>query len=241
MRRILLLAGMLFITGVVTAQTDTLRRPVLSTKNAPRSSDHLIFQLGYLSWNGAPDSISTSGLPRTFNAYLALDFPFKTNPKLSVAVGVGAATDHMYFDKMTVGIKDRTPSVVFNDQSDTNYFKKYKLATAYLEAPLELRFRSKPDDDRRSFKFAVGIKVGQLLSSHVKGKTLQNRNGDVLNDYKMKEYSKEFFNKQRFSATARIGFGHFSAFGSYSINPLFREGMGPVIRPMSIGLMISGL
>jgi hypothetical protein len=57
----------------------------------------------------------------------------------------------------------------------------------------------------------------------------------------MKEYSKEFFNKQRFSATARIGFGHFSAFGSYSINPLFREGMGPVIRPMSIGLMISGL
>ena len=32
---------------------------------------------------------------------------------------------------------------------DTNHYKKYKLSTAYLEAPVELRYSSNPEDDKR--------------------------------------------------------------------------------------------
>jgi len=39
----------------------------------------------------------------------------------------------------------------------------------------------------------------------------------------------------------RVGVGSFSVFASYSITPLFREGLGPAIHPLSIGLNISGL
>ena len=119
--------------------------------------------------------------------------------------------------------------------------KKYKLATTYLEAPVELRFRFNPDNDRRSVKLAVGAKVGTLVNAHTKAKELQNRQGATLNDYKVKEFGKRYFNSTRIALTGRIGFGHFSLFGTYSATTLFKEGVGPAVRPLTFGLTISGL
>ncbi|MDQ6608918.1 MAG: outer membrane beta-barrel protein, partial [Bacteroidota bacterium] len=186
-------------------------------------------------------SIKTSGFSRTFNFYLMWDFPFKTSPKLSVALGPGIATDNVFLDKMTAGIAGNTTKVVFKNVADTLHFKKYKLATSFLELPVELRFSSNPDADGKSFKVALGAKVATMLAAWVKGKTLQNRGGTAVNDYILKEKSKKFFNTTRISAIGRIGYGHFSVFGSYSLTPLFKEGLGPKMNAMSIGLTISGL
>jgi hypothetical protein len=57
----------------------------------------------------------------------------------------------------------------------------------------------------------------------------------------MKEASKRFFNKQRLSVMGRVGVGSFTLFASYSVTPLFQEGLGPAIHPLSIGLNIAGL
>lgn len=240
MRRIFLFVFTLSLCGLANAQ-DSTKLSTISHKNMPRSSDHFMLQLGYLSWNGIPDTINTGGIPRTFNVYLLMDFPFKTNPKFSAAIGAGFGTDHMFFDETFAAIKDKTNEVRFLNQKDTFHFKKHKLTTAYLEAPVELRFSSKPDDSRRSFKVAIGAKVGTLLSAHTKSKTLLDKTDNTTNEYKMKEFSKQFFNKNRLAATARIGYGHFSLFGSYQVTPLFQEGRGPKVNPMSVGLTLSGL
>lgn len=230
-------------TTAASAQNDstTTRKTIPIPGTLPRSADHFLFQLGYTSWQGAPDSIKTGGLPRTFNAYLMYDFPFKTNPHWSVALGAGIATDNIYFDKGSVEIAGTTANLAFRDLSDTSHFKKYKLATAYAEAPVELRFSTKPDDSRRSVKVALGVKAGLLLNAHTKGNIFQDKSGTTLNDYKEKIFSKRYFNKQRIAATARLGFGHFSLFGSYQLTPLFKEGVAPTIRPFTIGLTLSGL
>lgn len=242
MRLTFLLALSLLATTFVSAQEDsTIKKEILDTKFKPRSGDHFLIQLGYTMWDGKPDSIKTGGFPRSVNVYLMMDFPFKTNPKWSAAIGAGIGTDNMFFEKMNVGIKENTNTLQFTNLKDTNYFKKYKLATAYLEAPVELRFSSNPNDSRKSVKFAIGAKVGMLLAAHVKGKELVNRGGTTINDYKMKEYSKSFFNKNRLAATARLGYSSFSLFGSYAITPLIKEGQGPEIRPVTIGLTLSGL
>jgi hypothetical protein len=154
MRRRIVFTTLVVLAGLsVFAQTDTVinsvRKPSVTL---PRSNDHLMFQIGYTTWQGKPDSINTSGLPRSINLYFLFDYPFKTNPHLSTAVGLGIATDNIYFSKTYVGIKDNTATLRFQNLSDTSHFKKYKLATAYLEAPLELRFRSNPADDAKSFK-----------------------------------------------------------------------------------------
>lgn len=245
MRRFVVTALALCIVHFSFAQIDTTAPPPAPKKNIPagqgRSNDHFMFQFGYLNWTKKPDSINTTGFPRTFNMYVMLDFPFKTNPHWSVAIGPGIASDNMFFEETYVGIKDKTSTLVFKDLSDTSHFKKYKLATAFLEAPIELRYRTNPGDDRRSVKFALGAKIGTLLSAHVKGKELEDKNGNTILDYIQKEKNKDFFNKNRFSLMGRVGYGHFTLFTTYSITPLFKEGLGPNIRPMTFGLTLSGL
>ena len=241
-RRIVLTALIVLAGFGVFAQADTVITPRRAPSvTLPRSNDHFMFQVGYTTWQGQPDSINTSGLPRSVNIYFLFDYPFKTNPHLSTAIGVGIATDNIYFSETYVGLKDATSTLRFQNVSDTNHFKKYKLATAYVEAPIELRYRSNPENDSKSFKAAIGAKVGLLLNAHTKGKTLQDKNDNTLISYTLKENSKRFFNTNRISLTGRVGYGHFTLFTSYQMTSLFKEGLAATIRPMTIGLTISGL
>ena len=243
MRRFVITAFALCLVGFASAQTDTTITTKTKTKQKyeARSGDHLMLQFGYTSWANQPDSIHTKGFPHTFNAYFMFDFPFKTNPHWSVALGPGIATDNIYFDKMYVGVKDNSQSIRFQNLSDTSHFKKYKLATAYLEAPVELRYRFNPNDDAKSVKLAIGAKIGTMLNAHVKGKTFQTSTGALLADYTLKESSKHFFNTTRLSLMARAGVGHFTVFGTYAATALFKEGQGPQVHPVTIGLTLSGL
>ena len=242
MRRIFLFVLATIAAGSVMAQTDSAaRNRMLSHKSMPRSGDHFMLQLGYLSWNGKPDSVHTGGIPRTANVYFLFDFPFKTNLNWSAAIGAGIGTDHMFFDKMNVGIKDATSTLIFRNTASTARFDKYKLSTVYAEAPVELRYSSNPDNNKRSFKAAIGAKAGVLLSATVKGKKPEDASGNSAGDYTIKEKSKSFFNKNRLAATARVGYGNYTLFGSYQVTTLFKEGVAAAIRPFSVGITLSGL
>lgn len=241
MKKFLSLSVCTLFALVVFAQ-DTIVTPkkknVMDLSN--RANDHFLLQLGYTQWAGMPDSINTKGLSKSINAYFMFDFPFKTNPNLSVALGLGIGTDHMLFSKTFVGIKDNTPSIRFTNQSDTDHFKKTKLATAYLEVPVEFRYSADPMNGK-GFKMALGVKVGLLINAHTRNTKFENKANTIINDYVMKEASKRFFNKSRISAMGRIGYGNFSLYGSYQFTPLFKDGLGPEVRPFSIGLTLSGL
>ena len=241
MKKIFLVVLSTLIVASIFAQDEPRSEPTKKPNLASRANDHLLLQFGYTSWSNIPDSINTKGFPRSFNAYFLFDFPFKSNPQISIAIGAGVGTDVIFFDKTYVGIKDITPTLQFHDQSDTTHFKKNKLGTAYIEAPLELRFSSNPENPNKSFKVALGIKGGLLMGAHIKQKTEQTASGATINDYIEKQYSKRFFNSNRFAGTVRIGYGVFSVFATYQINPLFKEGLGPDVRPWTIGLTLSGL
>ena len=206
-----------------------------------RANDHFLLQFGYSDWVGRPDTIHVSGFSRSFNAYFMLDLPFKSDPRFSAAIGVGVGTDNIFFSKTYVGIKDVTTTLRFEDQSDTNHFKKNKLATATLEAPLEVRFSSHPATPNKSFKVAIGIKAGLLVNAHTKEKILQSSTGTTINSYIEKENSKRFFNSNRFVATIRVGYGVVSLFGTIQLNPLLKQTAGPSLLPATVGITLSGL
>jgi hypothetical protein len=207
-----------------------------------RSGDHFILQFGINMWTKAPDSIDIKGFSRTFNAHLMYDLPFKTNPRFSVALGVGVGVDNTYFDKVIVDITGRKANrLSFEDVSDTTHFKKYKVMNTYLEVPLELRFTSNPENYNKAWKFALGAKVGTMVGAVAKGKTFQSSSGATINAYTDKEKSKRFFNSTRLAVTGRIGYGIFSLFAVYQINAFIKEGFGPDVRPLQFGLAISGL
>lgn len=229
------------VTSQIVAQTTPETPKKKETINlSNRSNDHLMIQLGYTGWAGIPDTINTSGLSKSINVYFMLDFPFKTNPHLSMAFGPGISSDHILFTKTNVGIKELTPTIRFTNVGDTNHFKKTKLATVYLEAPIEFRYSADPLTGK-GLKAAIGVKVGTLLNAHTRNTKYENRNGTSLNSFTLKESSKEFFNKTRVSAMGRVGLGHISLYGSYQLGPLFKDGLGPVVRPFSIGITLSGI
>jgi len=237
MKKSLLFTISLIFTMVIAAQDNpSTQKQTLSN----RSNDHFLVQLGLAGWNNIPDTINKSGLSKSFNVYFMFDFPFKTNPKLSMAFGPGIASDHILFKKTNVGIKDNVSSLYFTDMADTNHFKKTKLATVYLEAPIEFRYSANPYTGK-GLKLALGVKVGTMLNAHTRNTKYENKDGKALNDYVMKESSKKFFNKTRLSGMIRVGYNHITLFGTYQFTPLFAEGKGPKVNPFTIGITFSGL
>jgi hypothetical protein len=147
----------------------------------------------------------------------------------------------MVFKKMNIDLKSASARLPFTPVDSTNHFKKYKLATSYLEIPLEFRYTAKPENPNKSLKAAIGLKVGTLVNVHTKGKNLLDKNNQSLNTYIEKENSKRFINGTHFMGTARIGYGIFSIFGSYQLNNILKDGAGPDMKLYQIGLTLSGL
>ena len=209
-----------------------------------RPSDHLLIQLSSDRWLNAPDSISSKrkGSSRGANVYFMLDKPFKTNPKFSVAFGLGISTSHLFFKKLNAEIDGNTETLKFKNLDTLESFKKYKVSTSYLELPVELRFTSRPDKNNKSFKMALGIKVGTLINAHTKGKQLLSASGNKLNDVVEKINSKSYFNSTRISTTARVGIGNFSLFGTYTINSsIFKDNTTAPMNLLQTGITLSGL
>ena len=171
-----------------------------------------------------------------------MDFPFKTNPRFSVGLGLGIGSSNIKFDNQSPNIISTASTLPFrNSNADSSHFKKFKMVTTYLEAPVELRFVADPENSDRSWKAAVGIKIGALLNAHTRGKTLLNAAGATINNYTEKESSKNYFNGTRLSGTARVGYGHVSLFGQYQITNMFKDARGPAVHTYSLGITLSGL
>ncbi|RYD73769.1 MAG: PorT family protein [Sphingobacteriales bacterium] len=242
MRKLLVLL-IAFIATVPAFSQDIPKKEKKKFDLGNRAADHFMIQLGFNSMQGAPDSISShiKGLQRGANVYFMLDKPFKGNPRLSIAIGAGIGTNNYYFKKMIVDIASTSTVLPFRDVDSAQNFKKFKLSTAFLEVPLELRFTSNPENPNKSFKAAIGIKAGTMLNAHTKGKILRDANDKVINNYTVKESTKSYFNTTRLAGTARVGYGIFTLFGAYSFTGIFKDGVAADMKTLQVGLTISGL
>lgn len=245
MKKIVLLFTLSLACFALHAQ-DTLpavNSNIKTIKLKNRPGDHFMFQLSYDKWSGMPDSISShqKGFSRGFNAYFMFDKPFRSAPKFSLGIGVGISTSNIFFKKMDVGVSSFTAKLPFTPLDSVNHFKKYKLATSYLEVPLEFRYTAKPDNYNKSLKAAIGLRLGTLVNAHTKGKNLLDKNNNAAGAFTNKTNSKRFINGTRFMATARIGYGIFNLFGAYSLSNVLKDGVGPEMKLYQVGITISGL
>lgn len=240
MKRLLLIISLIVCGNFVFAQTETEPAPAKKdwskAQLSGRAADHFMIQLGYNGWSGETDSVRHGTFNRTFNMYFMFDFPFKTDPRFSAGVGLGVGTDNMFLKKTTVDLK-QYPLELARDE--VTKYKKYKLATGYLEVPLELRYTANPENYNKSFKVALGVKVGTMIDAHTKAVVTSDASGN--GGYTAKVRDRRNFNSTRLAGTLRVGYGVFSLFGTYQFNRFVKDGAGPDIKPYSIGLCISGL
>ena len=244
MKKLVLAVIAFAMFGFVSAQqTEVKKKKDWSKVALEGAGDHIMLQLGSDHWGGTPDSISShfKGLARGLNLYVMMNKAFKSDPRWSVAFGLGVGSTNMYFSKMSADITASGSVLPFHNLDSANHFKKYKLATSYLEIPVELRYTFDPEHQKKSWKLALGAKIGTMLNAHTKGKNLQNSADAAIGNYTEKLTDKNFFNTTRIMGTARIGIGNFSLYGAYQLTSLLKDGAGASIKPFEFGLCISGL
>lgn len=197
------------------------------------SNSEFILDLGINNWIDAPSGLKIKSLSRGVNLYIMRLVPFGTS-NFGAAIGLGISSSNIYLDAM-LG-KDSLGVSTFTPISGVDYDKN-KISTTYVDIPVELRFKTKPKNNK-SFKVGVGIKGGYLVNSHTKYKG-PDPSGLSTEKVKVKQLELDNFNDWLFSSFVRIGYGNTSLFASYSLNTLFASDKGPAIIPFSAGISIS--
>jgi hypothetical protein len=92
-----------------------------------------------------------------------------------------------------------------------------------------------------TWKFAIGAKLGLMMSAYTKGVDLVDVTGRLISAYTEKESSKQFFSIAEFTPTIRVSKGVIGFFAQIHANPLIKASAGPSVFPVSGGIVLSGL
>jgi len=162
-----------------------------------------------------PEGIKARTINQGFNFFGMYNYPFSES-NFSFAFGFGMGFHNMYTNGVIEDIK--ADSINFIRIPDSVSYKKSKLANAYVDIPIEFRFKS-----QSKFRVALGFKIGYLVDAKTKYKGNRPDGPYVL----LKEKQVNHVEKFRYGPTLRIGYDWFSLFGYFQISHVFRKNKGP--------------
>lgn len=149
-------------------------------------------------------------------------------PQLSLGLGVGVSSFNTILD-------DVIQIDTANGTGFTNYdipgIKKYKFNTTYLEIPLEIQYQQNPNNHKRLFKIAAGIKGSYQISHHSKTKYLKSQS-----IRKSKSYSIPNINDFTYGPTLRIAYGSLGLYACYNLISVFNSEKAPEINQAFLAL-----
>ncbi|MBN4062242.1 outer membrane beta-barrel protein, partial [Bacteroidales bacterium AH-315-I05] len=136
--------------------------------------DRILMDVYFENWLDTSYKLPGKWHSRGISGFYLYDIPFEKNSQFSSAIGLGASS-HNVFLKDSIGSHPDSTSryYTFLPIESNDNFKKYKFSTNYIDAALELRFRSKPDKFGNRIKFTLGARVGYLVNIH--SKTVRNK------------------------------------------------------------------
>lgn len=134
-------------------------------------------------------------------------------------------------DENTMVIKDNG-RIEFISQPGTDITnQKSKLTVAHLNA----HFVPVIHIGRRhsGLRIGAGVYGGYRISTYTKN--TYEYEGNKINNREQGNY---FVNNLRYGVKGRLGFKNMDLFVNYDVNPLFIEGRGPELNPVTVGLII---
>lgn len=168
---------------------------------------------------------------QTWNVnFLEHKFNFGT-PYVGLTTGLGMSFTSVAFKSNYV--LTEAPDTLFAVIDTVNVYSRNKLKASYLTVPLLLEFNTNADADK-SFYFAAGVVGGVRMTSKIK------RNGEYDGKkFEQKEKGRYGLNAFKLDATVRMGYNSFGVFASYSLLPLFDNGLTADIYPLTFGLSVN--
>lgn len=231
------------VSGMAYAQsTEDVKR------GKPDIPGTLLIDIGFNILNEGPADMDLKFFgSKSVNLYYQYDIPFGDS-KFSFHPGIGLGMDKYRFqDEMALtNSRDATTGLYNVGMESTNLlflpdtasFSKSLLAANYIDIPVEFRFQTNPYDKDRSFKVAIGGRIGFLYNAHTKLKYKLDGT-----DIKTKNHQSFNLNKFRYGTTFRMGIGWFNLFYYHNLSELFESDKGPSATSATnytIGLTISG-
>ena len=220
-----LLLIILFLGSEIYAQ-DSIRVDIVRD----RWDDKIVLEITNDMWLDVPSGVELRPYSPGFKAYFFSDYTFGRESIFSFAWGFGVSADNVHSNAALV--QEEFEDGTTGDQVLTPFpegyeYEKNKFVTTYLEIPIELRIITK---GRSPFKWAVGFRVGYLVSDHQK---------IIDPEGKRKFYNFEHVTTFRYGLSTRIGVGKVALTGFYSLTPLIEDGKGSdEVIPISVGLAI---
>jgi len=167
------------------------------------------------------------GKSLTFNFNFA-EYAF-TNERntFGLVTGLGFSSMDFRFDQpMTVAKASGSGMLVPIDLEPAG-FKKSKLNVSYLTAPLILEIATPLRMNQHRLTLGAGVIGGLNIGSRTKIKTSDGISKDRRNFN---------VNPFKYELTGRIGLGELCIFANYGMTPLFKEGKGPELVPLTVGI-----
>lgn len=205
-------------------------------KAISKSKDRLVLGFSHDNWLNTPDSVKTKWYNRGFSVHIMYDIPILESKHFSIAPGFGLTNNNIYTDAQ---LQSDSTGSFFTPYADGVDYDRNKLTTTFLEIPVELRFRTKPNEKtNKSFKIGIGVKGGYLIDAHTKyrGDNVYLTQREDSKTIKFKEDFLPNIAKYRLSSSFRVGYGNFNVFANYSLTTLFDKDKGPDINPISVGI-----
>lgn len=209
-----------------------------SRKN-PSNWFHMDFGFNFLASNGTldmPDNYKDleleNGKGCNFNLKIYEQSINLVKERLYLVYGVGIDWNNYRFKNNVDLYKDSIP-LAYSINKGIDY-KKNKLVSTYLTAPLMLKFKFKEDKRGKAFKIAAGPQFGYLLNSHTKQKW--DKEGDqkkkTSGDYNLTEF--------RIGYSVYLGYNDINFYARYYPDSAFKEDKGPDVNTVCLGITIGG-
>jgi hypothetical protein len=133
-------------------------------------------------------------------------------------------------DNLTAFNEDYTWGIV-----DTSLqYSKNRFKTFYITAPFLFEINT-GQHKNKSFHISTGAILGYKFKTKMKYK--YEEDGDTQ---KYKDNQNFNTNPFKVDLTARVGYGWFTAFATYSLTPLFEKDRGPELHAFSVGMALVG-
>ncbi len=171
-----------------------------------------------------------SGKSLTWNINF-LEFAIKNKRKtFGLVTGMGISFNDYAFElPVTIEKQDGYGMIIpVNISVEYSSVRKSKLHVNYITVPLFFEVKTPLRVGNSHLCFAAGAIGSLYLSSHTKFK--------YYNKTKFKKKSNYNINQWKYDLTGRISFGDFTVFANYSMTSIFKDGQGPEIHPLMIGI-----
>jgi Outer membrane protein beta-barrel domain len=217
-----------------------------SMAQRPDLPGHLIFDLGLNSWSKTPVGADMNlWKSKDLNITYLFDLPLGDGG-FTFTPGVGISLEKFAFDNnttLTSTITNSGARTIDVAQLETIYinaksFERSKLATNYIDVPLEFRWYARGTNYGQGFRAAIGGKVGMLYSSYTKVKM-----EDEARDPKMVKDRQDYgVNQFRYGILARIGWGGIGMFSYFELSNKFDNPPpgGENTKTISFGISLTG-